>query len=492
MAAPISDVATAYPVANAAPADVPMAEAIPVAAPVAEAVPAAPGSRVSRGRGRKPSAIDRLLADRRVIYGAIGAGALVVLTLILWSLVGGDDPKPSKGGGTTGGSTASGTGTSGAKGQRDPRGLIGKEITVGGAGAHFATITEALAYVAEHYSGGRRDVQTIQVAGGQTYAERIRISKEQADVYPSGIRIVSSGETRAILAPTGGEPAISLTGGPEKFTLEGFDVIAGAPVAIQIEGTLKGLRLKNLQVSGFTQTGLLGKSPVGFGAFDDDVQIEGITFKGNSASAVGVRLQSASELVHSSQVKIKDCRFLGPLGTGVFFPDDAVEVQVRGCIFSEVDSGVRFEGSGRFWKAVVLAHNTFYKVRRPISFAEMPGVITNGMGFFRNLFVEPGGPEAIVEKDFNAAKFLTHVEGSNLNGFEGNWSTRAAPAEPEPNLIGDLFHPGRNGKRDPAAAVFNTTDPTKPRFLAPGTNSPHANVPNPGKDNFPYIGAVAP
>jgi hypothetical protein len=367
---------------------------------------------------------------------------------------------------------------------RDPRNLIGRDIHVGPAGA-FKTINEALSYVREHFEPRTsRDRQTIRIAGGLSYSERIELSQAAAGPgarrFPRGVSVLCSDQQRAVLEPIGGEPVIKLDG-IQHFTLSGFDVRGSRSTAVEVTGFLEGTRLENLVIGGFAQTGLLGrnvKGTVDVGSRRNEVVLNQIVFQGGGPGSVGLRLEG-----ETGRVQILRARFLQPLATGIELGKEAVFLDVRHSVFSNIDAGIRLTGSP-FLKSLTFAHNTFHRVNRGIVLAEMPQTTSGDLAFHRNLFDEITAVEAVVESKFNQRQFERMLAAG---GPEQNWTTRAGP-RPEGAL--DLF---TSGGRQEATITYASTDPASPRFLAPAPDSLHGQVPVlPGTGLEPYIGAVPP
>jgi len=182
-----------------------------------------------------------------------------------------------------------------------------------GPSSCFKTITQALKYVKENYkpASDRLGRQTILVEGGTPYLERIVID----DSYPPGIHLVAEIDERPILAPQGADPIIKLDG-VTRFEIEGFDLKAERlKVAVELTGFLKGSKLKDLHILGFTKAGVLGNGPVGFGAKKRGVYLEDLVFRAAAAEAVGMKFQAGAQ--ETAQIKVRNCRFLGPMSDGI-------------------------------------------------------------------------------------------------------------------------------------------------------------------------------
>ncbi|HUG89327.1 MAG TPA: protein kinase [Planctomycetaceae bacterium] len=442
----------------------------PVAVALAPAVPVA----VPAGPERKP--VRPAFRSMSAAQIALGAVATIAVAGLIYGLV-------------TSGSNGEAPSDAGQAGSqppavapapvRDPRKLIGKDIHVGPAGT-FKTINEALTYVREHFQPLARETQTIRVAGGLSYPERLDLTGGGGNPFPAGVSLICSDPSRAILDPVGEAPVVKLAG-VQRFTLEGFEIRGSRPTAVELAGFLEGTRLKNLEIAGFAHTGLLGRDAKGtfsVGARRNELLVDQIVFRGGSPQAVGLRLEG-----ETGRVQILRCRFLPPLATGLEIGKEARYLDVRHTVFANMDVGVRFVGQPLL-TSVTLAHNTFHKLNRGIVFPEMPAASSSDLAFYRNLFDEVAGAEAIVEIAFDQRQFERML---SAGGPDQNWTTRTA-ARPAGAI--DLF---TTGGRQAANIKHVSMEPGDPKFLAPAAGSPHAQVPAaPGRGLDPYIGAVAP
>ncbi|MCC7424531.1 MAG: protein kinase [Planctomycetaceae bacterium] len=503
--------------AVAAPAAAPVAVAVPVeqqpmmaqpvvAQPVATAAPVAYGQpqqayAVQEGYEAQPAYAEAVVAEpvassklapavdfervKGLLNGPhrwkiIGGGVAVLALLaaaITWAVMGGGPSKKD--------------GLGGEKPLAKPLGAPkkGEDIKVGPEG-HFETIREAIDFVAKTYDSSKGDPPPIRVAGGKSYDEAIRLVAKFE--YPEAIRVISDGPKPAILAPTAGTDPVVVLGEIDRFTLEGFEIDGGnRAAAIEVRGSVQGLRLKNLSIRNFTKSGVLAKGPSGFFQDGRDVVFEKLRIEGSSASAAGIRFEAGNDLDQVNQVTIRNCRFSGPMA-GIVLADRAAYLEIRENLFVQNDVGFRFEGAERILRDVVLGNNTFYKCTRPIVFVDLPSNLSTGLGFYRNLFAGQTGPEVIVEKGYKAGDFAKAFAPMMENGAAGanwNYSTRNQPAPPAANEVAEFF--GNAGKWQ-ISPSFASTEPKDATFLTPRTGSPLANVPNPGKNQKPYIGAVSP
>ena len=359
---------------------------------------------------------------------------------------------------------------------------IDTEITVGKNG--FNTIELALIYFKKYPPKDEDVTPKITVPGGKTYKERIII---EGDDCPSGVQIVSSGSKPAVLAPGGGAPIIEMIR-IDHSVIDGFEVQAkGTKVAVQLSGNFIDSVLKNLKITGFSKTGILGLGTAGFAGFGgtgtygnfDRVVLVG------SAKATGMRFRS-QDFNDPSLLRFTGCRFLGPMQNGIVFESTVRDIEIRESIFSQGQAGVKLEASGLTIENFLIANSTFHKLENGIVFTGLPADGSRGIDFSHNLFADIKGPEVWVKEGFNPAQF---TKMSKPSGGKFNLSSRAKPAKPVPGSLSVLFTKPNSGQQDVKIA-FASTKPADATFLKPKAKGP---TPPAGPENLkPYIGAVKP
>jgi serine/threonine-protein kinase len=483
----------AQPVGGSTPTGsaVPVAKAVRVA--VAESnAPNKPAEQSYTRRRSGRSNLDLakpligLLKKKHVrVVVAVAVGLVVLVTLIFAgvSFFGGDSAEPK--------SDVVDDNRNDQNGKRDDstgsdapaKTLTSGKLEVGPASA-FKTIGEALKHAREKYEPGtRKSKLIIVVASGKPYAERINIDSS----YPAGIRLVAKAGQRPVLSPTGAAPLIKLDG-VTGFEIEGFDLNAkGKPVAVELSGYLNATRLKDLKINGFARTGVLSNGAVGVGAYNQEVHLERLEFHAGSSEAVGMRFQQGNN--DTTQVRVSDCRFFGPMAAGVMFLNSPRFVSIRQTIFAKLGTGIRFDGKNMQLSNIVVANSTFYKLDRGIVYSSLPSTASQGLMITRNVFCELKEADTVVENDFDSKTFYTMFAHTSGSATAWNWTTRA-----EPLGAGevDLFS-SRGGERG-AKIEFVSTDPASDRFLAPSAGSQWTRnvLVDSDRDLKPYVGAVEP
>lgn len=470
--------AVAVPVAQAAvlpgQTAVPVAQAVPVAVPVAQPVAA------SAGKGKKPA---KSSGKPMLLAVAGGVTALAIVAVVYFTFGSKGDSKataakknatPKSTGGkkeTSGGSTASG-----------PAGPMKRELTVGPSG-EFKTIAAALAQAKQNpMAKSRNAVQIIKVAAGQ-YTDRIILD----GTYPRGIQIESTGG-EAVLAPSGSEPIVQIKDKVEAFRLEGFRLDAsGKETAVRMTGWMQGAKLKRLKITGFSKAGIVGEGLSTYSAEADKIVVEQVEFSGDP-QAVGVNLKKGTD--DPNHIRLKQCRFLGPLAQGVQCENQVLDLEIVESIFYRTKTGVRLEGADRQWRDVVFSNNTFYDTEHAIVFTNMPVSGSAGFAFYNNLFVQTKGAAVVVEKDLDELKFSS-MYSTQGSGVLNNWTD--APAKPAGNEL-KLFAVDSGGNQYGVKGLsFVSTDPTNSDFLAPPAGSPLRTPTKASVKKYGgWVGAVQP
>lgn len=440
--------------------------AVPIAAPVppvARPVATAPVAQPVAPR-RKPAGL-----NRNVIIGAASAGVLLLAVTSYFMFF----RSPASKTGDSGASKDSAGGNKSKKKKPKEEKILSQqgEFTVGPAG-QYRTIGAALAEIKTYKPNpSKKSIQTIKVAAGQTYNERIVID----ETFPRGIQIVAEPGAPAVLASPGSEPAVVVRPGKgtiDHFRLEGFQIdAAGKEVAIELAEWVVGAQLKRLDIQGFSRAGVHINGAQTYSAQTDRIVVENVTLR-NAAQAAGILLTRKTE--DPLYIRVSQCRFLGPLDCGVRIDTNAIGIEISESIFFENTTGILLQGEDRMWKDLLVAANTFYNNERAIVFAAMPGPQTGDLAFHNNLFVNSRTADAVVEKNYKPADFFLMYR-TLPGGSAYNWTTRPASDPPNPGELSTLFDTiGKNsGVKD---LPFVSTDPTSPDFLAPPPGSPQRQV----------------
>lgn len=422
-------------------------------------------------------------------------GVLTVLIIggAAWFLMSGDDSKTSKQKATASSDKSSsgssktksgGPGESSRSATPSSSGAVKTTLAVG-PGREFKTISAALAYVktnkSRYSATTRKAVVSIEVAGSETFNETIEIDNS-GEAYPSGILIKSTNEFPFTLKPAGGRPALRLSS-IEHLQIDNVEIDAGgADVAVELEGFLDQSRISNAKITGFKQTGILGKGVAGLR--QDELVLDHIDLRPAAPGAVGIKLTSGK--ASTGRIKIQDCRFLGPLSAGLLLDNGALGVEVRRTIFDRADIGVSFAGGTLEWRDVRIINCTFHEISQvAINFSEMPVTGSSGLEFRRNLFADVNGPELKIASGYDALAFAPFVS-TQLGSIAHNWTDRSQPANPD-NGERDLIT--RDEQRVPAVQ-FLSTDRSANDFLTPQRGTPYSRIGvRRGDDSDPFVGA---
>jgi hypothetical protein len=457
-----------------------VAVARPVAGvPVAEPVPA------TAAPAKKPA------ISRNVLIG--GAAAAIVLLAVGGYLVfhrgGSTVPKEKDGGKQSVSKKDRKRKTEKDESEAGPLPERG-EYTVGPAGK-YRTIGAALAEIKRHPNNkSKKAVQIVKVAGGQTYAERIALD----ETWPRGIQLVAEPGPPPVLAPSGPDPIVSLRPAKENvqnFHLEGFHLdAAGKDVAVELAEWVPGTQLRRLEITGFAKSGVHINGAQTFGDERERIVLEKVVFRSGVPAAVGALFtQKSSE---PRYVRVRQCRFLGPMDGGMRVESGIIGLEISESIFYQTVTGVKFIGEDRMWRDVVFAANTVFENDRGIVFTNMPGPQTTDLGFYNNLFFGSKTADAVVEKDFNERNFL-YMYRRSPGGSGYNWTTRPRADPPKHEELPYLFET-IGGGFDKQDVTFASVDPASPDFLAPTPTSPQRQVGSVQglhlKDVGPQVGAI--
>ncbi len=362
-----------------------------------------------------------------------------------------------------------------------------REVTVGGRGSEYASIREALIAIRERYrprSVSHTDRFIVHIRPG-TYVERIRIDGRNKP-WPEGI--VLRGEGAVIIQSTGDEPVVRLAN-VSRFTIENIQIEArNSNVAVKLADDLHETRLRQLVIRGFFDAGIVCKGAQGLSFGRNQLVLEHLSFEPGSTRACGVRFESGTQN-DANNVVIRNCRFVKPMAAGIVIQSQApYGIEVSQSIFNQTTDGLRIEGQPLL-KVLQITNNTFRETKTGIRFLNCPHDQSVGIALRRNLFVDTEIAEALIEHDYDEAKFRLMLSTSPP-GIESNWSDRPPPEVPAPGEIGLIFE--HNGLRGPQDFQFDSYNPQHPRFLWPTKKSPQRDAPGSQPFEPQWVGAIGP
>ncbi|MFN0056521.1 MAG: protein kinase domain-containing protein [Planctomycetales bacterium] len=345
-------------------------------------------------------------------------------------------------------------------------GPVRRELKVG-PGEEFRTIGDALADVKSHPNNARGSSQLIRVAAGQTYQERIVIEGE----LPRNVQIVAEPGPHPILASPGDAPLVTIQTGAariEGIRLEGFRLDAqGKKVAIRISGMVSGARFKDLEIDGFTESGIQLEGVQAFSSEASRLVLENLTLRGSAGGGVGISVTRLKE--NPTHIRLQHCRFIGPLAAGIQVDTDVYDLAVVESMFFQNQAGIRLVGADRGWRDLQFSFNTFYQTTRGLVFTHIPGKESREFKINNNLFFESQTADAVVENGYDQRRFrglYSSVPGAPSH----NWTTRSRPGDQGGSAELPLFET-LNGRYDKKGIAFQSVNPADPKFLAPAPGS---------------------
>lgn len=464
----------------------------PVAMPVANTPTAFVAPTAAPIANRKgPSKIKNLL-QRKALIGGVAVVVVALIAGIGWMVFNSgqatNSPTSTKAGGPQ-------KTTSSAKDYvkiSDPNaGLAESDRMVFKVGDPGLTkIADALAAAKKETSAKLR---VIRVPPGR-YGERIVIDSS----FPAGVQFLAEQGEPVILAPTGPEPIIDITG-VARVHIQGFELDAsGKDVAIKLAGAMTGSRIVGLKIRNFKKVGALGvglHSPSA-DSDADKIALDQLTFHPGDPAAVGIALRKVAPTEKDpAHILIARCKFFGKMAAGVSVDQPSEDLQVCLSVFSELSTGTRFGSGKSVWKDVVHWNNSYFHCERAFLFADMPAVGSSGFGFFNNLFVDLQSPGLNLEAtgfeqkydDVAFGKMLSSVEGGIANNWDLSAGWSAAPTGFDKRLFNN-----QNGGHRRQQKTLASLEPDSDKFLAPTQNSKHLVLTKKSSKYPGFAGAVPP
>lgn len=372
--------------------------------------------------------------------------------------------------------------------------LLGKPIRVGGADSHFASIAAALEFIKTSVTPGMRlPRQEIELAAGETFAERIQIVNNDY-LWNTSVQIRSDANNPAKLKVSGGDPIVEISK-LKNVVLENIEIDAsGSPVAIRVSDMSQGMRLKNLKIRGYGQTGVLAEGAIGESRGGQDIVFERLDLQGGSNS-IGISLQPAAQYSQFeetlSYVTVRNCQIVGPMKAGIEVGKDVNTVRIleNRIIGAGGGTGIRIDSRDAEQFNVIVGNNTLFNLQSGLVFTGLPKASLKKNQSFavrRNLFAKISGTAVQLEQGDGKALLSDRFVS---NGIGWNFST--ADAGGESNAL-DIFQPD-NGKTG-VSVTFASEDPAAATFLKPTGNAipKSAGKPLGQFGTKPFIGAVSP
>ncbi len=420
--------------------------------------------------------LKRLQKERIPIAIAAGILAITIVGAVVYSFIAGEKKTP-----TATANVPAVDSITPAKSETPPPAPViqrpevsGSAITVGPKG-NFGTLKEAIEYLKlSSLSSISSEVKEIQIEGDQTLKESLSIDNSGLGGFPRGIKISGQSNTPPRLQPDDQGPAVLLDS-VEGLTIENLVInCQGRSEGILTQGyssssSFINLTFENIQKTGFSGKGLSGLS-------GRPVTIQRCTFRTTSSSANAISFDASSGS-DARFLIIDQCRFLGPMASGISLIGSGESIEVTRNVFHEVSSGIQISGVEPICKKLRFANNTFAGGQNGFSFESTFSSSSNGFVFENNLFVKQSG--SAVSTSSNEAKLADLTKGG---AARFNWTDRAPGDESQ----FDIFK--QNGVTG-TSVEFASEDAQSPDFLKPKT----AKISNPGAPGpHKFFGAISP
>ena len=180
-------------------------------------------------------------------------------------------------------------------------------------------------------------------------------------------------------------------------------------------------------------------------------------------------------------IQLNQSRFVGPMLAGIIVNGSANDVNVRDCIFSGCQTGLRFSGNQPDLLDVCIGGNTFHKTGNGIVFDDTPSAGSSGLVIARNLFDGIRDSEVAARHQTDQTAFDQYSAAS----FRFNWTSGSVSL----NEIDVFANQGRVGISD---YEFESIDPAHRNFLQPTTKTLPLTSGHPEPSYNPWVGAVKP
>ncbi len=289
----------------------------------------------------------------------------------------------------------------------------------------------------------------IEVAPGR-YNENIYLN----DISDGALTIICK-EGTAILYPEGGRPVISLSN-CQNISIDGFQIKAlDKPVAIKLFGKLNGTSLKNMKISGFTNTGI-ECSQIRGASSTKRVVIKNIVLHESNQDSSGI-IMSAS-VPDLSFITLEKISFLSPIKTGIQIEGNLSDVKISNCRFSKLNNGIVIASNRPKLFRFHLNQNTFNELKgNSVTFNGMPASQSKENAIFKNIFSNGASSDIVMKQSPWSKNIFTDI--FDIYKLAYNFTTRK-----NSNLTEEIpiF---ANGKNYNSEIEFSSTDPKSDLFL---------------------------
>jgi eukaryotic-like serine/threonine-protein kinase len=313
----------------------------------------------------------------------------------------------------------------------------------------FDKIGKALNLFKHKIKGNKSYKAVIEVAPGR-YNENIHLN----DISDGALTIICK-EGTAVLYPDGGKAVISLSN-CQNISIDGFQIKAqDKSVAIKLSGILNGTSLKNLDVSGFTKTGI-ECSQIRGSSRTERVVLENIVLKESKQDPSGITISGSDPDL--SFISLEKISFLSPMKTGIQIEGELFDVKISNCRFNKLNDGIVIASSRPKIVSFYINNNTFNELKgNSVIFNGMPASQSKENGIFKNIFSNGASSDIVMKQSPWSKNIFT--DKFNILNFVHNFTTRK-----NSNLTQEIpvFTDGKNFA---TAIEFSSTDPSSNLFL---------------------------
>ncbi|HMO37357.1 MAG TPA: hypothetical protein PKA06_15065, partial [Gemmatales bacterium] len=301
---------------------------------------------------------------------------------------------------------------------------------------------------------------TIRIMDQQNYEEVIHINPKTIKNGYGRISIVadiSAEGKRARLMPPPSHPAaqpLMVIDSVENVTLQGLllDGADGVQIALELRGSCPSLRLDNIRIDGFQQSGMVGdnlKGSIRKEIYFEKLHIKnsnpqpaahGIRFQGSSCENIMLKssriqglYQEAISLASPTQrFQMEQCKLFGGKGKAIVWSEtipanSRMNATIQQCTFWDFDKGLLIETPMNANDIYfTLRNNLFYQVRTvlhvdPNKAKMKPETLHGGLGGLGNVFdtagSQPGHGQAIPKFGLKGIDFVLNTSPTPAQDF---------------------------------------------------------------------------
>lgn len=277
-------------------------------------------------------------------------------------------------------------------------------------------------------------------------------------------------------------PVIELNGANDVL-IQGIEFVAeNSETAILVRDCQGRIEFDQVKITDIRQNGIKATARIGEGDFH--LVVTQSELNSNMENAVGIFLDVPN--YERSEIEISQCKFFGPLESGVRLRSSVHHAEIRESIFHDLMIGVAINNVEEPTESIRIVNNSFFELDRGITVKSLSslGESHGRLECYNNLFSQIEEAEFVLI-EFEQTAEIDEVQNILYELSMNNLTDREMEADWTQGYM------GLSGLEEISVNDFEflSTERESPSFLAPGSSSPHVSA-KAVASSEKYIGAV--